>query len=180
MKKYKRSVTMNFFFMMVWVSYCLIWLIIPFGIFNVGGENVISMLGLGIIISFVMILFYAVVCAAIELIASIFIKRHVLVEGDCITWFGKTIHADTVAKIVFDIGAIRKYRSTPATVFLMDLQGKGLLIERPSYFLLFKIKRICKNAKFEVYDLKKMLLLYPIFSLLLGIAICVIVPLLEK
>lgn len=171
---------MNLFFAMVLASYLLIWLIIPFGVFKVGGENVISMLGLGIMIGLVMILFYAVVCAGIELIASIFIKRHVLVEDDCITWFGKTIHADTVTKIVFDIGMISKHRSTPATISLVDLQGRVLWIERPSYFLLFNIKIICKNAQFEVYNLKKMLLVYPIFSFLIGIAICIIMPLLEK
>lgn len=178
MKRYKRSATMNFFFSMVQVMYLLFWGFLPLSILVWKEERFVS---IGILIAcFVMILFYVVLCTVIELIASIFIKRHVLIEDDYIIWHGKKVHVDSVNRIFFDIGTIGRGYQREASLTLIDFEGKATMIERPPYLLLFNITKICKNATFELENWKKKILIYPIFAFLGGVAVCVIILLSNK
>jgi hypothetical protein len=129
---------------------------------------------------FALVGFYAILCIAIELIATIFIKRHVLIEDDYIIWINKKIHADSVNRIFFDIGTIGRGYQREASLTLIDFEGKATMIERPPYLLLFNITKICKNATFELENWKKKILIYPIFAFLGGVAVCIIILLSNK
>ena len=178
MKRYKRSATMNFFFSMVQVMYLLFWGFLPLSILVWKEERFVS---IGILIAcFVMILFYVVLCTVIELIASIFIKRHVLIEDDYINWGVKKVHSYSINRIFFDIGTIGRGYQREASLTLIDLQGRATVIERPSYLFLFNITKICKNATFELENWKKKLFIYPLFAFLGGVAVCVIILLSNK
>ena len=178
MKKYKRSATMNFFFGMTEMMYLLFWGFIPLSIMFSKIERLVS---LGLLVAcFALVGFYAILCIAIELIASIFIKRHVLIEDDYITWRRKKIRSDSVNRIIFDIGTIGKMSQREASLTLIDFEGKITMIERPPYLLLFNITKICKNATFELENWKKKILIYPIFAFLGGVAVCVIILLSNK
>ena len=180
MKKYKRSATMNFFFGMAQAMYLVFWGFIPFGMFFWREEGALSIIGATLIACVAMILFYAVICTVIELIAGIFIKRQVIIEDDYIIWYGKKVHCDSINRIIFDMGLIGKGYQREASLKLIDFEGKATLIERPPYLLLFNITKICQNATFELENWKKKLLIYPIFAFLGGIAVCVIILLSNK
>lgn len=178
MKRYKRSATMNFFFGMAEMMYLLFWGFLPLSIMVWKEERFVS---IGILIAcFVMVFFYAVICTVIELIASIFIKKHVVVEDGYMVWHGKKVHVDSVNRIFFDIGTIGRGYQREASLTLIDLQGRATVIERPPYLLLINLTKICKNATFELENWKKKILIYPIFAFLGGVAVCVIILLSNK
>ena len=178
MKKYKRSATMNFFFGMAETMYLLFWGFIPLTIMFSKIEKLVSLVLL--VACFVLVVFYAILCFVIELIAGIFIKRHVQIEDDYITWRGKKVRADNVNRIVFDIGEMGKGYQREASLTLIDFEGKATLIERPPYLFLFNITKICNYATFEIENWKKKLFIYPIFAFLGGVVVCIIILLPNK
>ena len=175
MKRYKRSATMNFFFCMTEAMYLIFGGFSALGMLFMAEEGVLSIIFGVLIACLAMVLCYAVICIVIELIAGIFIKRQVIIEDDCIIWNGKKVHCDSINRIVFDIGEMGRVHQREASITLINMQGGITVIERPPYLLLFNIKKICKNATFELENWKKKLLIYPIFAILGGAIVCIVV-----
>jgi hypothetical protein len=79
------------------------------------------------------------------------------------------MHVNSVKGVIFDMGSGERLRPRSPGLYLIDNTGMKMKIIKPSYRLIFNIKKICPNAKFEVYHWVKTLLIYPLTAFIGGL-----------
>ena len=109
----------------------------------------------------VLILFFTVLGNVIHFIISLFTKHTVYIDEKTITLKGKKILTESmktedVGLIVFDHGRITIYgRNIPCSITLINHDDtESLNINNPSFFMILKIKKQCKKAKFKFNNWK--------------------------
>ena len=119
----------------------------------------------------VLILFFTVLGNVIHFIISLFTKHTVYIDEKTITLKGKKILTESmktedIGLIVFDHGMITKYgRNIPCSITLINHDDtESLNINNPSFFMILKIKKQCKKAKFKFNNWKWYIVWCSIFT----------------
>ena len=119
----------------------------------------------------VLILFFTVLGNVIHFIISLFTEHKVYIDEKTITLKGKKILTESmktedVGLIVFDHGMIRKYGGNiPCSITLINHDDtESLNINNPSFFMILKIKKQCKKAKFKFNNWKWYIIWCMIFT----------------
>ena len=119
----------------------------------------------------VLILFFTVLGNVIHFIISLFTKHTVCIDEKTITLKGKKILTESmktedIGLIVFDHGMITKYgRNIPCSITLINHDDtESLNINNPSFFMILKIKKQCKKAKFKFNNWKWYIIWCMIFT----------------
>ena len=119
----------------------------------------------------VLILFFTVLGNVIHFIISLFTKHTVYIDEKTITLKGKKILTESmktedVGLIVFDHGRITIYgRNIPCSITLINHDDtESLNINNPSFFMILKIKKQCKKAKFKFNNWKWYIIWCMIFT----------------
>lgn len=164
MKKYNKSLTIGFlcnfgramFYMTFFAA-------VPyFTIYNFTPDMALPLLSSPFLLFIEVVLFE-------ELILSIFKREHVTFDGDYIFWRLEKMHVNSVKKVIFDMGSGERLHSRSPALYLIDNTETKMIIIKPSYRLIFNIKKICPNAKFRIHNWFSELLVFPLIAFIAGL-----------
>jgi hypothetical protein len=177
MKKYKRSTGMAACFFFIEIYFYIFCAVVPVLIYDaiINNENIFLKILEGFVLILIFIIFFVLIAIIINLISKIFTKSFVIIENNEIKYNKETINLDKVMSINLFLGEMRRYgKGDPVKICIMENINKYITISNPSYILLFKIYKILKNKNFEIENIKKKTLLYPLLAFLSGILMLII------
>ncbi len=124
----------------------------------------------------VLLLFVIVFGNTIHLLICLFTEHKVYIDEKTITLKGKKIltecmKTENVGLIVFDPGMITKYGGNiPCSITLINHDDtESLNINNPSFFMILKIKKQCKKAKFKFDNWKWYIIWCMIFTVAVAV-----------
>ena len=174
MKEYKQSRFIgDFFSSFLGIVYMELTVVPTFFVVFFQNNNIVEFL-IYILSTFIMIALFTSISFISNLISEKRYRKYVKYvecvkyDGDCIVWQDQMMIADSVKKIVLDIGNRKRICSRKPSLTLIDQSGKEMHIPYPPLMLIINIKKIFKFANFSLYEWKKRLLLYPAIFLAIG------------
>lgn len=105
---------------------------------------------------FIYSIFIIVILGLFNLFINLFLKVKVELADDCIIYKGLKILYNDVTRIAFDTGNIK---SEPCSISFFNNNILLCSIRRPPFLMTILIKKKCKNAYFEIYIKKDILIM---------------------
>ena len=123
-------------------------------------------------------LIIAFISTIIHFISKLFSKTKIIIENGDFKYKDHCIKLYDIRKMKFDIGNFSKHFSKPSEMIIYYKKSgkiKSLKIERAPIKLCFYLKENIKDIKFEFLNYKEIVKFNPIFSLIIGIVLGLVI-----
>ena len=123
-----------------------------------------------ILLPLIMFVLFSIIPLIINVVSKYFTKKKVILTDESIEYNGKSMSFTKISKISFSLGQISRYSSgNPCYLYIIAKNNDYLSIERPSFLMLLRLRKLLKDARFEIEDLKKKIFIYPLITLIASI-----------
>ncbi len=107
------------------------------------------------------------ICLLINLISKSFTKAYIKMDDKAIYDGNRCILINDIIRVKYDNGDTWTRNSKVNVLVIYGKENSCFYIERPSFMLMVRLKKICKD-KFIIKHLYRTLFLYPIIAFILG------------
>ena len=165
-KSYKPTYAMTHVTDSIFASYYIAVAIIPltiFASFNLEGIELLNLLIMDLILPLIMFVLLAIIPILVNLISKIFTIPLTSLNEEELVFRGIPIKIKDIIAMNLDLGFVGRYgSSSPASLTLLSAKIGYITIERPSFMMLVRLRKISKNVKIKIEKIEKKLLLYPL------------------
>ena len=92
--------------------------------------------------------------AVINLIIHAIAPKTAYLDNETLTYESQTVRLNNVKYLSFYLGEYEHRSKEPHCLTVYTNDDEMILIKRPSFLLVSRLKRLCTNAKFSIDDLK--------------------------
>ena len=165
-KSYKPTYAMTYITDSIFASYYIAVAIIPLTIFGaviLEGFELLNLLLMNLILPLILFVVLAIIPILVNLISKIFTIPLTSLNEEELVFRGIPIKIKDIIAMNLDLGFVGRYGSSrPASLTLLSAKIGYITIERPSFMMLLRLRKISKNVKIKIEKIEKKLLLYPL------------------
>ncbi len=165
-KSYKPTYAMTYISDSIFASYYITVALIPFtlcSLFYLDGLGVLNLILMVLILPLIMFFLLAIIPILVNFISKIYTIPLTSLNEEELVFRGRPIKIKDIIAMNLDLGFVGRYGfSIPASLTLLSAKIGYITIERPSFMMLLRLRKISKNVKIKIEKIEKKLIVYPL------------------